>query len=50
MFVDQSNLFDMNTFLKDQYISPVCEMLELSEEGVICVSPPDFGDGGTYQI
>ena len=34
---------------KEWYFTPVCEVLTLQEEGVICSSAPDFGTGGEYE-
>lgn len=45
---NQIHMLMMITQTKEQYISPECEVLTLQEEGVICSSVPDIGDGGGY--
>lgn len=33
---------------KETYTAPESEVVDLLEEGVVCVSPPGFGQGGGY--
>ena len=36
----------MKQDLKEQYLLPECEVLEMKSEGVIAVSSPEYEDGG----